>query len=255
MSSGQLTIIFLTTDSFYLVFQALHRRRNSAAPVHEGLGGEGMDRLYRGGAQQAAELHRVPHLFAGGGDEADGGGLGADHADGRLVGDDGGDGLGGGVPGDGDHVQTHRAHAGHGLQLVQVRAPELAAAIMPSSSLTGMKAPDRPPTEEEAMTPPFFTASLSRARAAVVPWVPQTSSPISSRMRATLSPTAGVGPGRSTMPKGVPRRRLASWATSWPMRVMRKAVFLMVSATTSKGWPFTLLEGVVHHAGGRRRPR
>ena len=38
---------------------------------------------------------------------------------------------------------------------------------------------------EDAMTPPFFTASLSRASAAVVPWVPQTSRPISSRIRAT----------------------------------------------------------------------
>ena len=36
-----------------------------------------------------------------------------------------------------------------------------------------------------AMTPPFFTASLRSASAAVVPCVPQTSSPISSRMRAT----------------------------------------------------------------------
>ena len=43
------------------------------------------------------------------------------------------------------------------------------------------------------------------------------------------------------MPKGTPSRRLASWATSWPIRVTRKAVFLMVSATTSKGWPFTSL--------------
>ena len=58
---------------------------------------------------------------------------------------------------------------------------------------TGINAPDRPPTWEDAMTPPFFTASFSMARAAVVPWVPQTSSPISSRIRATLSPTAGVG--------------------------------------------------------------
>ena len=74
----------------------------------------------------------------------------------------------------------------------------------------------------------------------MVPWVPHTSRPISSRMRATLSPMAGVGArDRSTMPKGVSSRRLASWATSWPMRVMRKAVFLMVSATTSKGCPFT----------------
>ena len=120
------------------------------------------------------------------------------------------------------------------------RVPERAAAIMPSSSLTGMKAPERPPTLEEAMTPPFFTASFSMARAAVVPWVPQTSRPSSSRIRATLSPTAGVGARlKSTMPNGVSSRRLASWATSWPMRVTRKAVFLMVSATTSRGLSLT----------------
>ena len=70
-------------------------------------------------------------------------------------------------------------------------------------------------TEEDAITPPFFTASLSRASAAVVPCVPQTSSPISSRMRATLSPTAGVGAReRSTVPNGVSSLRLASCATS-----------------------------------------
>ena len=46
------------------------------------------------------------------------------------------------------------------------------------------------------MTPPFFTASFRRASAAVVPCVPQTSSPISSRIRATLSPMAGVGARR-----------------------------------------------------------
>ena len=64
------------------------------------------------------------------------------------------------------------------------------------------------------MTPPFFTASFSSASAAVVPWVPQTDSPISSRIRATLSPMAGVGArDRSTMPKGVSSRREASVAT------------------------------------------
>ena len=58
------------------------------------------------------------------------------------------------------------------------------------------------------MTPPFFTASLSSASAAVVPCVPQTARPISSRMRATLSPMAGVGASeRSTMPNGVSSRR------------------------------------------------
>ena len=119
-------------------------------------------------------------------------------------------------------------------------APFSAAWIMPMSSLTGMNAPESPPTWDEAITPPFFTASLSSASAAVVPWAPQVSRPISSRMAATESPTAGVGAReRSTMPKGTPRRRLASRATSWPTRVMWKAVRLMVSATSSKGASFT----------------
>ncbi len=51
----------------------------------------------------------------------------------------------------------------------RLRAPALTASIMPASSLTGIKAPLRPPTEEEAIAPPFFTASFRRARAAVVP--------------------------------------------------------------------------------------
>ena len=59
-----------------------------------------------------------------------------------------------------------------------------------------------------------------------------------SRISATLSPMAGVGArDRSTTPKGTPRRRDASCATSSPMRVILKAVRLMVSATTSKLWP------------------
>ena len=96
------------------------------------------------------------------------------------------------------------------------------------------------------MTPPFFTASFSRARAAVVPCVPQISRPISSRIRATLSPTAGVGArDKSTMPKGVPKRREASEATICPMRVIWKAVFFTVSATTSKGAPFDVVAETV----------
>ena len=99
--------------------------------------------------------------------------------------------------------------------LSSVSVPSRAAAIMPSSSETGINAPESPPTWPEAITPPFFTASFSRASAAVVPWVPQTSSPMVSRMRATLSPTAGVGASeRSTMPNGTPSRRDASRATS-----------------------------------------
>ena len=90
------------------------------------------------------------------------------------------------------------------------------------------------------MTPPFLTASFKSAKAAVVPCVPTDSRPISSKIKATLSPTAGVGANdKSTMPKGTPSRSEATRPTSWPMRVILNAVVLTVSATTSKLSPRT----------------
>ena len=90
------------------------------------------------------------------------------------------------------------------------------------------------------MTPPFLTWSLSMARAAVVPGAPTRSRPISSNISATLSPTEGVGAReRSMMPNGIPMRLDASWATSWPTRVILNAVFFMVSQSTSKFAPLT----------------
>ena len=95
-----------------------------------------------------------------------------------------------------------------------VRAPLRAAASMALSSETGMKAPERPPTCEEAKTPPFFTASLSMARMAVVPGAPIEERPIVWKISPTLSPTAGVGAReRSATPNG----RFRRWATSLPM--------------------------------------
>ena len=59
--------------------------------------------------------------------------------------------------------------------------------------------------------PPFFTASLRSARAAVVPGAPTISRPMDSRISAIESPTAGVGASeRSTMPYGIPSLRDAS---------------------------------------------
>ena len=111
-------------------------------------------------------------------------------------------------------------------------APVSAARIMPASSDTGMNAPDRPPTDDDAMTPPFFTASLSRASAAVVPGPPHVPTPMASRISATESPSAGVGASdRSRMPCCAPRRCDASRAMSSPARVILNAVALMASAT------------------------
>ena len=136
-----------------------------------------------------------------------------------------------------------------------VRLPQLAALIMPSSSDTGMNAPDRPPTWLDAMTPPFLTASFSRARQAVVPQQPQLSRPISSRMFATLSPIAGVGASdRSMMPAGTPRRSLARFATSWPRRVILNAVRLTSSATSSIGASFGSLASAARTAPGPETP-
>ena len=99
--------------------------------------------------------------------------------------------------------------------LLKVNVPSTAASIIPASSETGMNAPDRPPTLEDAITPPFLTASFSIAKAAVVPCVPQISRPIASRMCATLSPTAGVGAReRSTMPNSTPSISEARLPTS-----------------------------------------
>ncbi len=79
----------------------------------------------------------------------------------------------------------------------------------------------------------------------MVPGAPAYSRPISHRMSATLSPMAGVGArDRSTMPKGTCSMADASWATSWPTRVTLKAVFLMVSQSTSKFSPRTFSRAV-----------
>ena len=117
--------------------------------------------------------------------------------------------------------------------LSSVSTPASAAAIMPSSSETGINAPLKPPTALEAIMPPFFTASFSNAKAAVVPCVPQTLKPISSRMRATESPTAGVGANdKSRIPNGIFSIFEASRPMSSPTRVILKAVFFTTSATS-----------------------
>ena len=118
--------------------------------------------------------------------------------------------------------------------------PFLAAAIIPSSSLTGIKAPESPPTWSDAMMPPFFTASFNMARAAVVPCPPANSTPISSRILATESPIAGVGArDKSIVPKGTPTLFATSVPINSPSLVILKAVFLIVSETTSKLSPLT----------------
>ena len=88
--------------------------------------------------------------------------------------------------------------------------------------------------------PPFLTASFNIAKAAVVPCVPTCSKPISSKIWATESPTAGVGAkDRSTIPNGTFNFSAAMLPTNWPILVTLNAVCLIVSATTSIEAPLT----------------
>ena len=134
-------------------------------------------------------------------------------------------------------------------------APDSAARIMPASSDTGMNAPERPPTLLDAMTPPFLTASLSMARAAVVPGPPHCPTPMASRISATLSPSAGVGAReRSRMPCWTPKRSLALRAMSSPARVILNAVALMASAISVMEASFGMLASTLRTTPGPETP-
>ena len=84
-----------------------------------------MNRHHRGAAQKAAQFHTISYGFSQCRDDAHGGGFGVDHANGCFIGDDGGDGSRAGIPGHGNHVQAHRADAGHGFQLVNHQSAPL----------------------------------------------------------------------------------------------------------------------------------
>ena len=130
------------------------------------------------------------------------------------------------------------------------KAPSFTASIIPWSSLTGINAPLKPPTYDEAITPPFLTWSFKSASAAVVPGAPVLSRPISCKISATLSPIAGVGANdKSTIPKGTFNLLLASSATSWPTLVTLNAVFLIVSQRTSKFSPLTFFNACLTTPG------
>ena len=114
--------------------------------------------------------------------------------------------------------------------LSKVKCPAWAAFIIPSSSLTGINAPESPPTDDDAISPPFLTASFNIARAAVVPCPPTFSIPISSKILPTLSPIAGVGASdKSKIPNSFPSLLATSRPIKSPILVILKAVFLIVS--------------------------
>ena len=72
--------------------------------------------------------------------------------------------------------------------------PLRAASEIFKSSLTGMKAPLKPPTLELAKAPPFLTASFSNAKAAVLPGTPMARQ--SQTLKDLAHAVAHIGRGR-----------------------------------------------------------
>ena len=101
------------------------------------------------------------------------------------------------------------------------------------------------------MTPPFFTASFSSARrrgcamgAAAFP------GPFPPECVRPSRPPPGLGPGTGRQcQRGRPAVREASCATSWPMRVILKAVCLTMSATPAEVAVAGFGQRSAHHAG------
>ena len=146
-----------------------------------------------------------PTFLPGTGINAHGGRLAVDHADRNSSAMMAAIVSAGVSPGNGDHVETDGADGGHRLELGErqsARGRRLDhRRVLGHGDERAREAAD----ELDAIAPPFLTASLSSASAAVVPGAPMRSTPIASRTRATLSPSAGVGASeRSTMPNGTP---------------------------------------------------
>ena len=85
------------------------------------------------------------------------------------------------------------------------------------------------------MTPPLFTASFKRARAAVVPWVPQTSRPISSRIRGQCRRWRGGSQAEVHNAEGGIQAAGGLLGHQLTHAGNAESGLLMVSATTSKG--------------------
>ena len=102
------------------------------------------------------------------------------------------------------------------------------------------------------MTPPFFTASLSMAKAGGGAVSSRTSpGPSPRRMWATESPTAGVGASdRSTMPKGTSSRsrRLRSYQLAHAGDLERRALDEIAPVHSSVRSFVGLCQCRAHHA-------
>ena len=195
---------------FVLVFQALDGRRNAAAAVDEPRGRAGGDRHDGRAAQQAAELHHIPHLFANGRNDAHGGRLGVDNADGDFIRNQAGNDLRRSCRREWRSYPARPSRPQSSPRASQAQsAPACAAAIMPSSSRHRDERARQPADDGlEAMTPPFLTASFRSASAAVVPRAAaDLKADFLQDARDASHRSPGVGASdRSTMPNGTPSR-------------------------------------------------
>lgn len=66
--------------------------------------------------------------IADGRDDSNGRGFGIDYADGHFICDNAGNGFYGNIAGDGNHIETHRTHGGHGFKFFKRKGTVLSGA-------------------------------------------------------------------------------------------------------------------------------
>ena len=163
-----------------------------------------------GPAQKASKLHHVPGSCRDGDNP---------HPvvccwppQGRLIGDDGRYGFGA-YPRGRQSYRGRRSRHRSWPPAYPGQAPSSTARIMPASSLTGIKAPERPPTAE-AMAPLFRIVEEGQGRRR--PMGPTPLRPMASSTSATLSPTAGVGARKGPQCQRAPQAGAASCPPARP---------------------------------------
>ena len=131
---------------FFLVLEAMYRSRNTSSSVYESIATETVDWHNRSIPQKTSELYSFAHSLSYNRNYTDSCCLLVYHSYGCLI---------------GYHtcnrcsrcITTHVMASSFSI----VRAPATTASIIPWSSLTGINAPLRPPTYDDAITPPFLT--------------------------------------------------------------------------------------------------
>ena len=217
--------------SVFQFLRALYGRRYPASALNETLRRPAVYGHYGRAAEQTAEIDPVADFLSVRGDQSNSSRFVVDNTDSRFIRDDRGDCLPGSISGHGDHIQAYRTNAGHCLSLSSDRArlgsrnhsfvlADRYKARTVRHAAGSHHSPFSPRRSEEPARP-----SYRGFRRLTIPF-PQGSP---QHCRRPQVGAAGIHDAKRHA------GRSGFLATSCPILVILKAVFLIVSARTSNG--------------------